>query len=565
MVKTDMITGAKAIARGYWPLLAIIGICVFASFLRCLHLIDGSYFYIVNVDSHYFHWRAVQYAAGERFPLAGTGLVLPLVYVAKGLSLLFGLSTAVSLELAGKLLPPVLGLVTMLIVYWAVRKMYDRTMALLSSLAWAGIPVAVFFGTAGNLDRDGLSVGLVMVGVLVFYFCKDWRLAFRRKEVGWLAVGIAVLAVELLLYLEWKYAGPAILLAILVSYLALRILVPPIQSMIKKYLGGLPYVSDEPAVPPSSSEWKTFAVIGLVNIIFAGIRHDRFAFYVQTILHKMGSSGQSGIAEMVGLGDRDVLSYGAFLLPIAIGLYLVVTRWSPRNLLLLSWFGSCAFLSLFATRILPFAAPALCVIVGLGLAGAISWARKLGLFQGERWAAVGLLGFVLILNSLWFSLGFVNGRVVAADRDWQDALSFLRSETAPECRVMTWWDYGYWILDVGERRPVVDNGYYRHTEDQLRDISLAYCTTDPAEAAAIMRKYKSRYLIFSELDQSIAPTIREYAGLEESDVLPPKSVASRSLKGSFEGGGGLEVVYRNAGVCILALSESQQSVSGGVL
>lgn len=554
MVNTDMISRVKAIVRRNWALLAMTGICVFAVLLRYAHLFDGSHYYIVSPDSYYFHWLAEKYRAGEQIRLVGSGAVLPLVYVAKGLSLVFRLSTSESLGLASRLLPVVLSLVTMLILYWAVRKIYDRTTALLSAFAWAGIPVGVFFGAAGNLDRDGLSFALVMVGVLLFYFSKDWKLTVWGKEVGWLAVGVAVLAVELMLYLEWNYAGPAILLAILVSYFALRILVAFTQPMLKKYQVDLLIVKDEPSVPLNRSEWKTFAAIATANGLFAGVLHDRFASYIHTILEKLGYVGQINIMEMRGLGPSDVMQFGVFLVPIAVGLFLLVIRWSPRNILLLSWFGACAFLSLFAVRILPFAAPALCVIVGVGLAGAISWARTMDLYQRVKWIAVGMLALALGANSLYFAAAFGNAPWVAPDKDWQAALSYIREDTALESRVMTWWNSGYWILDIGERASVVDNGSGGYAEAQLQDIALAYCTADPAEAAAIMRKYQASYLIFSNLERSIAQLIREYAGLEGSDVLPAGSLAILSLKGSFDSGGGLEVAYRNEEVVILRLN-----------
>ncbi len=138
---------------------------------------------------------------------------------------------------------------------------------------------------------------------------------------------------------------------------------------------------------------------------------------------------------------------------------------------------------------------------------------------------------------------------VAADRGWQDALGFLNRETSPEAVVMSWWDYGYWILDMAERRPVVDNGYYGWDEERLEDVGRAYCTADPAEAADIMEAYGADYLVFSRWEVEILPVISRYGegeALGDGLSVPGElrdSLYYQALYGGFQGGGGLRRVY----------------------
>jgi asparagine N-glycosylation enzyme membrane subunit Stt3 len=160
-----------------------------------------------------------------------------------------------------------------------------------------------------------------------------------------------------------------------------------------------------------------------------------------------------------------------------------------------------------------------------------------------------LLGIVSVGPSLnWaYHLGD-NGRL-AAGTEWQAALTFLREETPQDAIVMSWWDYGYWILDMADRRPVVDNGYYGWDEKRLEDVSLAYCTSDPSEAARVMQEYGADYLVFSRLEVRTLPVITEY-GLGESSgdgLSVPRemrdSLFYQSLYGGFKDGGGLTSVY----------------------
>lgn len=44
--------------------------------------------------------------------------------------------------------------------------------------------------------------------------------------------------------------------------------------------------------------------------------------------------------------------------------------------------------------------------------------------------------------------------------DWIDALTWLKTNTPEDSKVMAWWDYGYWIQTVGNRTTYMDNGAY---------------------------------------------------------------------------------------------------------
>ncbi|MFY9301478.1 MAG: peptidylprolyl isomerase [Candidatus Nitrosotenuis sp.] len=44
-----------------------------------------------------------------------------------------------------------------------------------------------------------------------------------------------------------------------------------------------------------------------------------------------------------------------------------------------------------------------------------------------------------------------------ATSDWLDAMQWLRENTPQDAVVASWWDYGYWITTLGERRSLADN------------------------------------------------------------------------------------------------------------
>jgi len=530
-------------------LLSVAAVVAIAFLIRCLHLFDSNYYYIVSPDSYFFHWLSNRIMAGQGPPPdapAGalstlhTGLSYPLAYIAKGVSSVFGLSSPDALALGGKFLPPLIGVVTMILIYLFGARIYNRRVALFSALAWAVMFLPVFIGSAGYLDRDGLSVLLLAVGAFLFYLSGTWHIKVRGRDVGWLIAGVGVLVVEALLYLEWSFVGAALLLAVIAAYCLGRFL--------------LEYYEREETNPDamgrlrgaiSKVNWRTFALIVVANALVAGWNFHLAGSWYHTAIGIVQGAGKSTIGEEQGLGVGDLIGYQLFLIPMVLGFYVVWKKRAESSIFFSCWFIGILILSIFARRILIYAAPAASLLSGVGLAFLWDWVKRgeLRMLKGAGMAALGV--FAILFSFLWAN-SLAAQFAMSPDRGWQDALTYLRDETPTDSVVMSQWGSGYWILDLGQRKPFVDNGFYGWDSERLRDVGLAYYTTDPAEAAQIMKKYGASYLVFSKLDSKYARTIMGYANVGEGLVdFPGNSLIMRSINGEFESGGGLEVVYRS--------------------
>jgi len=131
------------------------------------------------------------------------------------------------------------------------------------------------------------------------------------------------------------------------------------------------------------------------------------------------------------------------------------------------------------------------------------------------WKKVALAVLLCVTVALTFSSAYslASNFAMAPDREWQGALAYLREETPKDSVVMSQWTWGYWILDLGQRKPLVDNGYYGWDSERLREVGLAYSTADPAEAAQAMKKWGADYLVFSKLDLNVAKSIIAWANV----------------------------------------------------
>lgn len=573
-------------------LLALIGLAALAILLRCLHLFDSGHYFILSPDSYFFHWLSGRIMSGQGPPPDApsgtiyslhTGLAYPLAYIAKALGYIFNLSYGDALNIASKLVPPVLGVLGIVVMYWGASRIFDRRAGLFSALAWVLMPYVLLVGAAGYIDRDSFSLLLITIGAFLFYLSKDWHLSIGNRDVGWLIAGLGVLVIEGLLYLEWVFIGAMLLLAVITAYFVVKFLLEYFDRIETE-----PNTMRRISAAIGETNWRTFALIIAGNIVAAASNLHQVSSWFSLAASFSQTTQQNPVAEMQGLGVFDFLGFQFFLIPMALGIYVA---WKKRNqgaIFLSCWFVSLFILSLFAKRVMIYAAPAACLLSGVGLVFLCDWrgwnlAKSLrteldylwnwpgwGSFQRfrMRWCRFQTLkkGGIAILLLLAILISFLMGYSesssygMAPDRQWQDALVYLRQETPPESVIMSQWSWGYWILDLGQRRPLVDNGYYYYDPERLNDIALVYYTTKPSEAVQLMDKYGAAYLVFSTLDLKVAKTILGWANLsEEHSSFPGDSLVASSLDGQFESGGGLRVVYRNSEVVILGLTQPRQS------
>lgn len=563
-LSSQLLSGRR---ESWWDALQVFILVAVAVLLRCLRLFDSSFNHLYNPDSYFFHWVAQRVMAGEG-PPSGTsganyalnsGFAYPAAYIAKAVGFVFHMSSTDSLDAVFKFLPPAIGIVSMLVLYLFLARVLNKRVAFFSALTWALLFNGIFIGVAGNLDRDALSVLLLMVGAILFYLFRSWKFKIGNREVGWIISGVSVLLLQVLLYLEWSLMGAAMLLAIIFVYSVLKLLLE-YSSLLDKE----PNVRRRIAIALRRSDLRAFALVAAINILALGLYSYQPAQMFNTVVAVIRGRfiwNVAGATEEEGLSFRDLLAFQFFLVPMVLGIY---QAWKQRNDVIVffaCWFMSFLILSLFVYRVIILAVPATCVVSGVGLASL--WGIMASRDAKNLWKQLGIsILLVLLVFISTASAASLNGNnyILTADKDWQQALVYLREDTSQDAVIMSQWSYGYWILDVAQRRPFVDNGYYAYTLDRLQDVGLAYSTTDPSEAATIMGKNGTEYLVFGRQDLDFAVTILGWAGLNsEEGTFPDDSLIQRSLNGDFLSGGGLQLVFKNNEVVILALAQPGQT------
>jgi dolichyl-diphosphooligosaccharide--protein glycosyltransferase len=144
-------------------------------------------------------------------------------------------------------------------------------------------------------------------------------------------------------------------------------------------------------------------------------------------------------------------------------------------------------------------------------------------------SGVALIGLVFI-PSVWLGAAFAKD-AVSIDPEWKDSLEWLETSTpatsyylepseTPEYGVLSWWDYGNWIVYVG-KRPVVSNNFQTGIEDSAR----FFLTDSEEEAKTIIEKLNVKYVITDTLmAEGKFSAITEIAGKEIGDYYEVETV-----------------------------------------
>ena len=79
-----------------------------------------------------------------------------------------------------------------------------------------------------------------------------------------------------------------------------------------------------------------------------------------------------------------------------------------------------------------------------------------------------------------------------ATTDWLDAMQWLKENTPKDSVVASWWDYGYWITTLGERKSVADNATL--IDWRIKQMAQAFLST-PDEGWKILKEMNADYVL----------------------------------------------------------------------
>lgn len=214
--------------------------------------------------------------------------------------------------------------------------------------------------------------------------------------------------------------------------------------------------------------------------------------------------------------DVFYLELGILSFVVPFGLYFSAKRYDLRDIYLLAYGLSSLYFAGSMVRILLVASPAICTLAAFGISSAtkpfVDIIRRKSAFPRHLRPRVGI-GFSLIMPTILATLilipyvlpqpvGLITAAKMASSPptiaasgtirrefvgDWLEALDWIRNNTPKDAVIVSWWDYGYWLEVMGERRTLADNGTINST--QIAQIGKMFLSGEE-EAVKILSRFK---------------------------------------------------------------------------
>lgn len=111
---------------------------------------------------------------------------------------------------------------------------------------------------------------------------------------------------------------------------------------------------------------------------------------------------------------------------------------------------------------------------------------------------------------------------LTATNDWLETLEWMKSNTPKDAIIAAWWDYGYWITTIGERKTLADNATL--ISELIEALGKIFMSPMP-QGLEISNKYNVDYIVVYFSGYKIVTSSNEYFTLLDGDVSKIKNIA----------------------------------------
>ncbi|MHA1507221.1 MAG: STT3 domain-containing protein [Promethearchaeota archaeon] len=203
------------------------------------------------------------------------------------------------------------------------------------------------------------------------------------------------------------------------------------------------------------------------------------------------------------------------LLPL--GLFFLFKRANTADILMLAFLLLIFYFTGSMIRIILLFAPAACLVGAYGL---VSVLKIFGSFYGEKrigvsrkrkrqvkrmvgkseigavYFIVGIMCIAQVMHASNISITQLSQSQLAPGgqiHDWEESLTWMKTNLPGTAVVVSWWDYGYWLTPIGNVTTVNDNGTINQTRIGL--TGMAMMQTDEIYSAKAFKALKADYVL----------------------------------------------------------------------
>jgi dolichyl-diphosphooligosaccharide--protein glycosyltransferase len=216
--------------------------------------------------------------------------------------------------------------------------------------------------------------------------------------------------------------------------------------------------------------------------------------------------------------------FGPIMFLTLFGFVFLLQRARNDDIFLVLWGITSVYFAASFVRLTLILAPAFCILAGIGtvelgkpaidiIREAVIYPRRktrvIARIGREFGVAIFLILLIVIVPSFWRAVqaSYQPATIVTSSiptvpsagnelkyQDWLEALSWMRENTPQGSVVFAWWDYGYWITALGDRRSLADNGTQNST--QISIIAQTFLSNSTFAIPTLQRYNVSYIAIF---------------------------------------------------------------------
>ena len=494
--------------------------------------------------------------------------------ISAALCIVLGQHTKEGVEMISSFVPIFTGILAIVVVYYLVRELFDHRVALMASFLTALAPNYILNTMFAATDHHCLEVLLQLTTILfiIMAICRNEKrylfacaagVAMAALAYTWqgadLYLGIFLVYAFIRMTLDLKEGRPSTDTAtmLLIAFGLALVLVLPFWNtpwLSPSFLGiaamlvalsimfGLSYIMQERKI-----SWTTFPLSILVLAVVFALSTRVFGG-----LFGLGALIQNGVdyiwgGGMIGkISEAEPLVYDAktfyevVFSPLGLNLlislagiaasiiYIQRSDGGKRQgqLLLLVWAVYTILLTFGQARFLYISMIAMGVLISIFFFWAKDLVDKKLAARTQKapkgWAIILLLLVISpTLTDAVNTVYYAGGTPPAVSGDWQQSLIWLKDnsnttsyyelpEKAPEYSVMSWWDYGNWIVYLAER-PVVANNFQAGVEDAAK----FYLSESEENATAVLDARGTKYILADfDLVYGKLPALTSWANVD---------------------------------------------------
>lgn len=139
---------------------------------------------------------------------------------------------------------------------------------------------------------------------------------------------------------------------------------------------------------------------------------------------------------------------------------------------------------------------------------------------------------------------------LSANVQWQNAMAWTRENTSEDAIFVHWWDYGYFVQTLGERRTVTDGGHSGGGDADHYIGRYILTTPNPKTALSFMKTWNVSYLLIDPTETGKYGAFSKIGSNDSWDrVSTGVASGEADIAQDIETSGGITRIYQ-VGACV---------------